>query len=209
MLDPFNTISESEKIEILNHLEAVRFTLEKGKSLLSKVNQQKLLGIVLSGSLDVIYTDHNGSGYITDHYDQNDVVGLAVSKYNAKELDIIATTPCEVVIFDELSLFKIFSYSPHHQQFLSNLLQIVFERMKTYQQHLEILHQKTIRNRLLMYFSQHNVNQTVRLPYSYTRLADYLAVDRCAMMRELKYLKEEHLIETKGRKITLYMIQSS
>ena len=34
-------------------------------------------------------------------------------------------------------------------------------------------------------------------------LADYLAIDRCAMTRELKYLKEEGFISVNGRVITL------
>ena len=41
------------------------------------------------------------------------------------------------------------------------------------------------------------------LPFSYTDCADYLFVDRSAMMRELGRMKEEGLIRTEGQKIWL------
>ena len=43
----------------------------------------------------------------------------------------------------------------------------------------------------------HLLNQTFK------DLADYLSVDRSAMFRELKHLKNEGFIEVNGRKITL------
>ena len=43
----------------------------------------------------------------------------------------------------------------------------------------------------------------VYLPFNFTDLADYLGVDRSAMSREMKYLKEEGLIKVKGKKITI------
>ena len=42
-----------------------------------------------------------------------------------------------------------------------------------------------------------------KLPFSLTDLADYLSVDRSAMMREIKLLKEDGFIEKIGNKITL------
>ena len=41
------------------------------------------------------------------------------------------------------------------------------------------------------------------LPFSLTDLADYLNVDRSAMMRELKLLKEDGLVEKIGNRIIL------
>ena len=39
--------------------------------------------------------------------------------------------------------------------------------------------------------------------YYFIELADYLSVDRSAMMREIKKLKDEKKIETDGKKITI------
>ena len=75
---------------------------------------------------------------------------------------------------------------------------------------IEILTNKTIRNKLLVYFKQiskKNKSKIIYLPYNYTDLADYLGVDRSAMYRELKNLKEEGLIELKNKKITLNLYE--
>ena len=47
------------------------------------------------------------------------------------------------------------------------------------------------------------VSKSFKLPMSYTMLAEYLSVDRSAMMRELKNLTEEGIIERQGRFIRL------
>ncbi|MBR1817514.1 MAG: winged helix-turn-helix domain-containing protein, partial [Bacilli bacterium] len=48
-----------------------------------------------------------------------------------------------------------------------------------------------------------NHSKSFNLIMTYTSLADYLAVDRSAMMRELKNLKEDKLIKDVNKKITL------
>ena len=71
---------------------------------------------------------------------------------------------------------------------------------------IEILSKKTIRSKLLTYFNiRYNQKKSkyIYLPYNYKDLAEYLAIDRCAMTREIKYLKEDGFIETKGKRITL------
>ena len=71
---------------------------------------------------------------------------------------------------------------------------------------VELLTKRTIREKLLGYFtllSTRTLNKTFTLPFSLTDLADYLSVDRSAMMREMKLLKEDGCIEKNKNKITL------
>lgn len=71
---------------------------------------------------------------------------------------------------------------------------------------IELLTKRSIRDKILGYFtmlSTRNLSKSFSLPFSLTDLADYLSVDRSAMMRELKLLKEDGFIEKNGNKITL------
>ena len=73
-------------------------------------------------------------------------------------------------------------------------------------QRIEILTKKSIRNKILEYFKfleKKNGYKSFILPISFTELADYLAIDRSAMSRELKNLKEEGFIKIKNKKVTL------
>ena len=45
--------------------------------------------------------------------------------------------------------------------------------------------------------------ETFTLPFSLSTLADYIATDRSAMMRELKRLREEGVVQSEGRQFTL------
>ena len=64
-----------------------------------------------------------------------------------------------------------------------------------------------LKDKLISYFkilSEKNFSKTFTLPFSLTDLADYLSIDRSAMMRELKSLKEEGFIKKSDKnKITL------
>ena len=68
------------------------------------------------------------------------------------------------------------------------------------------LFHRCIREKLLCYFRQLDEKSggaPFALPVSFSVLADYIATDRSAMMRELRRLKEEGILRTEGRKITL------
>ena len=69
-----------------------------------------------------------------------------------------------------------------------------------------MLSRRSIRDKLLCYFRQlaeKEQSRTIQLPFSLSVLADYIATDRSAMMRELKRLKEEGVLKSEGRRITL------
>ena len=51
--------------------------------------------------------------------------------------------------------------------------------------------------------SKKNNSRIIYLPYTFIDLADYLGVDRSAMYRELKNLKEDGLINVINKKIIL------
>ena len=64
-----------------------------------------------------------------------------------------------------------------------------------------ILSQRNIRNKLMVYFSAISKKQGNRftLPLSLTDTADFIGSDRSAMMRELRKLKDEGIIMSEGR----------
>lgn len=71
---------------------------------------------------------------------------------------------------------------------------------------IELLSKRTIREKLLGYFnivSARSMSKTFKIPFSLTDLADYLSVDRSAMMREIKYLRDDGFMEKFGNRITL------
>ena len=90
--------------------------------------------------------------------------------------------------------------------FLNNLISIISNNIIKLNERIELLTTRSIRNKLLAYFemlSRKNNSKSFDLPLNYTSLADYLAVDRSALMRELKSLKDDNIIKDINKRITL------
>ena len=89
------------------------------------------------------------------------------------------------------------------------MIQILSRRIYKQNERIEVLTKRTIRDKLLEYFhtlAKKNSSKTIYLPFTYTDLADYLSIDRAAMMREIKYLKDDGIIYASGKMIRLITI---
>ena len=97
-----------------------------------------------------------------------------------------------------------------HEELLIGLPNLVLTKVSDLNLRIEILSQKTIRDKILSYFrilSQNSFSKTFTLPFSLTDLADYLSVDRSAMMREIKTLKEDGIIKKMDKNRFTLLIQ--
>ena len=93
-----------------------------------------------------------------------------------------------------------------HKELEKNLPILIMNNTIKLNTRIELLTKKNIRDKLLTYFnllSTRTLSKTFTLPFSLTDLADYLSVDRSAMMRELSHLKKEGFIEKKGNTFTI------
>ena len=62
-------------------------------------------------------------------------------------------------------------------------------------------------NELLRYFQLQAAKghgPSFQLPFSLSALADYISTDRSAMMRELKKMRDEKLVDIQGRRVLLH-----
>lgn len=94
----------------------------------------------------------------------------------------------------------------HHSTVVSNLVKLMSEKTQALSEHLEILSRRTTREKLTAYFSMlaaKNKSLYFTLPFSQTSLADYICVDRSAMVRELKRMSDEGMIEIERRNVKL------
>ena len=89
-----------------------------------------------------------------------------------------------------------------HKEIEKNLPVLMMNNIIKLNTRIELLTNKNIRNKLLSYFnilSTSKLSKTFLIPFTYTDLADYLCVDRSAMMRELSHLKNEGFIQKKRK----------
>lgn len=205
-MEPFQNISSRNQKILLRNFEASKLFFKKNSSIFQNVIGDNLIGIIVYGSLQIIKTDYNGNQSLIEELNENDIFGAIISHINSNEYEIITKEDTLLYVFDYDQVLNLNLNTESYNQFLKNILQITTSKMQEKNERIEILTKKTIRNRLLEYFnitSSNHGSRIIYLPFTFTDLADYLAIDRCAMSRELKYLKEEGLIAIKGRRITL------
>ncbi len=171
----------------------------------AKANQ---IGVILSGEADLIKYDYDGYRSIIEHLEEQDIFGhLLLQPFNETPMEIIACTNCQVLFFDYAHLIKRCGHAcPHHSMLVNNVLQIFSYKTRQLHARLDILSQRSIRGKLLAYFHhlayEHHSDDFI-LPFTLNSMADYLFIDRSAMLREMKKMREEGLIQSKGRRVIL------
>ena len=174
-------------------------TFSKGSVITTYIEKRRQICILVSGKADLIRYNLNGSQDIIDKFTKHDIFGETFYPVNSNnELVVKATENCEVLMFlyDDISI-KCKQNCKYHAELSANLLEIVMQNTMHQNTRIEVLSKRTIRDKLLTYFSilsNKNYNKKIIIPFSLTTLADYLSVDRSAMMREIKSLIDEGFI---------------
>lgn len=182
--------------------------ISKGETVTSYIEKRNQICIIVSGEVDLIRYDVNGNKTIIGRFNENDVFGEVFYPANTNnELFAVAKKNSEILYFTYDTLFaKCECNCSFHRELINNLSELFLDEIIRLNLRVELLTKRNTRDKLLSYFdilSKSSMRKTFTLPYNYTDLADFLSVDRSAMMRELKLLIDEGFVEKNGSKITL------
>lgn len=206
MNELFNNIDEASKIKILQDLEAITRKYDKNKTILSSTKSYDIICLVVAGHIQVIKNDVNGNKTVIEDLYDNDIFGSISANISSSDYEIITKESSEIIIIEFDNILAFNNNLNLYNNFIKNLLIVLYNKTQEFNNRIEILTNKSIRDKLLAYFrimTKNNNTKTIYLPFNYSELADYLAINRSAMSREMKSLKDEGLIEVKGKKIKL------
>lgn len=194
----FEGISEADIEKMLKCFEARKLTFKKDRTIVTNIINVKLIGIMLSGTANMERYDYNGNRSIIEKLSPNSVFGEVFSRLGS-DISVIATSDCEVLFIEyEHIIKKCKKGCLYHNILTNNMLKLLSQKIVELNERVEILSKRSIRDKLLSYFellASSNPKRSFLLPFTYTDLADYLSVDRSAMMREIKNLKEDGFIK--------------
>lgn len=204
----FQNISYEEYLRMLVCFQAVQQSFQ-AEDLIYDFSAPKTdaVGVIERGTASVIRIDSEGVSTVLEELGPGGVFGrtLAFGSMGEDSLEVVCRTPCDVLFIDYPHIMKRCEKAcTHHSILVQNMLQLMLEKAQALSERVDVLSRRTIREKLLCYF-RHMVGKsgTFVLPFSLSTLADYIATDRSAMMRELKKLKEEGLVRSDGRRFTL------
>ena len=167
------------------------------------------VGIVERGEASLIRIDEEGVSTVLESLSAGGVFGktLAFAGSVGDSLEVVARTACDVLFIDYSRILSRCQSACHrHSILVQNMLGLMADKAQALSQRVDVLSRRSIREKLLCCFRQlaHQAGgDTFTLPFSLSTLADYIATDRSAMMRELKHLREEGVVRSEGRKFTL------
>lgn len=207
-IQAFSHISREEQERMRLCFGAVQESFAPGDRMLGDAAPASRVGILLSGSARLDCMDDEGRNSILEYLEAGDIFGEAFSPPAPGLLySTTAVTACEVLFLDYAHLIKRCPNAcAHHSQLVSNVLQLTARKAQALALHVNVLSQRTTRQKLLTYFAACRAGaggEAFTLPMTLTALADYLSVDRSAMMREMKRMKEQGLIAFRGRDVRL------
>ena len=207
MKKPFDNLTTAQINKLYTLLGVHIYNYNKNQEILPTIKSDNIIAIILEGSAQIKNIEFNGNEIILENLSKDDIFGTNISATDTESYQIIPNENTRVLVIDYDKLMK-----PRNQKhvyyntFLNNLFDIINIKFREKNERIKILEKKQIREKLLEYFEiEYNKSRlrNIYLPFTLKDLSDYLAINRSAMFRELKNLKEEKFIEVKGKKITL------
>lgn len=167
-----------------------------------------LVGVILEGSAHVSSFDKEGRENIMEFLGEGDCFGsYLLQQSESQEYIVVADEYCKVMFVNfENVLHNCRNNCENHADLVRNLLILTAGRAKALSEHVHILSQRTLRDKILAYLESQKRKDTgnkIRIPMTLAKLADYLGVDRSAMTREIQNMNRAGLIESKGRDFKL------
>ena len=206
----FQDISYEEYSRLLTCFQAVQKSFRSDDLIYDFSSPQNdAVGIVERGCVALIRIDEEGVATVMEELGPGGVFGrtLAFAGASGDSLQVVCRTPCDVLFIDYPHILKRCENAcNHHSVLVQNMLRLMSDKAQALSQRVDVLSRRSIREKLLCYFrqlSERAGSNTFTLPFSLSTLADYIATDRSAMMRELKRLREEGAIRSDGRQFTL------
>lgn len=207
MANLFENISEKNILKLKRILSANTVKYKKNVNILSNVNQDNFIALVDSGSVQFIFNDYDGNKTIIEELNTGEMFGNLISNITSEEITCITKEDTQItyIEFDEITNDEIIK-NDFYIIFIKNLIKLLTDQLTTRNNRIELLTKRSTRDKILAYFkneSQKKGTKKFNMPMTFTELANYLSVDRSAMSREIKYLKEEGFIEVNGKRITI------
>lgn len=166
------------------------------------------LCVLLRGNAHLYCMDSDGESILLENYEANDIFGeMFAMPYGDLGYAVEADSDCEVMF---IRFSCIYGRCPkacaHHSQLTRNLFELSAKKAQSLAMRINMISKRSLRRKLTAYFDylrEKTGSSSFEVETSLSQLAGFLCADRTSMMRELKNMCDEGLIERRGRRITL------
>lgn len=205
----FDSIDDDNLSVMLNCLGARVESFDKKYTVMAEGNPAKYIGIVLSGSVQIIQNDYYGNRSIIDMIPPSQMFAHAFACAELVEIpvSIVANEPSDIMLIDcSHVLHTCHNNCAFHQQLIFNLMKDLALKNLIFHQKIEITSKRSTRDKLmtyLMFCAKRAGNSSFDIPFDRQELADYLDVERSGLSAEISKLRAEGIIESNKKHFKL------
>lgn len=205
----FDGISDEELDKLLVCLGAKVEKFGKKYTIISEGMPAKQIGIMLSGSAQMIQIDYYGNRSIVSGVAASEVFceSFACAEVEAVPVTIVANESCEVMLIDSSRILHSCSNAcGFHQMLILNLMKDLASKNLMFHQKLEVTSKRTTREKLMAYLmlqAKNKGSSEFTIPFNRQELADYLEVDRSGLSSEISKLRNEGVLTCERNSFTL------
>ena len=184
-------------------------SVKKGAAVFHEGQAATKVGIVLTGSVQIVQDDYFGNRSILSMACPGQLFaeGFACAGVEAMPVSVVASADSEVMLIDCSHIMTICHHvCAFHNQMIRNLLHSVAQSNLLLNQKIEILSKRTTREKVMAYLlSEAKIqgSDAFTIPYDRQELADYLGVERSAMSTVIGQLRDDGIILVNRRHFQL------
>lgn len=198
--------------EILHTIDYFKFFLKDFKSnesIYSAGTKIIYPGLILDGNVDIIHQSAHGNENIVNRLGAGQLFGESFSYSGQTNYfsDIRSLNQSKILFINIPLLLEENRNNIYYQKLFKNYLYVIACNNITLNTKIQLLTQKTLREKLYSYFTliaNETGSLTFELPFNREQLACFLFSERSSVSRELNGMQKEGIIHISKNYITLY-----
>jgi len=205
----FDGIESHDLTTMLNCLGARVIDFDRKYTIFAEGHPARLVGVLLSGSAQVVSIDYYGNRSIISRIEPGDIFAeaFACAEVESMPVSVVAGDPGEVMLIDCQHILHTCSNNcGFHQRLIYNLMKsLAVKNLYSYQK-IEITSKRSTREKLMTYLTQQAKragSSRFEIPFDRQELADYLEVDRSGLSAEISKLRAEGILESSRKRFEL------
>ena len=203
----FDNIDKKEIPNILNNFKSQKKLYEKGNIIIDIGDKVEAIYLILNGKIEISKEYDDTRKNIVNILESGEIFAeaMALSTNKISQITAISLSKSEIL---KINIKYIFDNNLEKNKniFIENLLKIISDKNKFLSIKNDILSQKSLRSKIILYLeymSNMQKSEKINIPYSRDKLAEFISADRSALSRELNRLAKEKMIELNGNKINI------
>ena len=197
-VDLFKGMPTSDVMSLLSCLGIKTKSFKEGAVILDFGQKNNNLFIMLSGKAVVIKKNLLEKEEAIEELKTNDIFAhdFVCQGQTKSPVKVVSLNNCEVLILGyEKVITPCNKVCPYHLLLIKNLIRMIARKNSALNTKIDVVGKRFARDRIMSFLKQSaNGQTTFEIPYNREKMAEFLALDRCSLSRELSNMQKEGLI---------------